>query len=45
MVILTVQIKDCTIIYKQLGFNTYHVGVDENNFTPISLDEIWERMK
>lgn len=30
-------------IYKQLGFNSYHVGVDENDFTPITLDEIIEK--
>lgn len=30
-------------IYKQLGFNTYHVGVDTNDFTPITLEEIIEK--
>lgn len=29
-------------IYEKLGFNAYHVGVDTNDFTPITLDEIIE---
>lgn len=30
-------------IYGMLGFRAYHVGVDTNNFTPVSLDEIVRR--
>lgn len=30
-------------IYKKLGFRAIHVGVDTNNFMPISLDEAWNK--
>lgn len=32
-------------IYKKLGFNAYHVGVDTNNFTPVALEDIISKFR
>lgn len=31
-------------IYEDIGFRAFHIGVDTNDFSPISLDEIWKKV-
>ena len=51
--LLTQNNSECVLLYGHLhglapkGYykNTYHVGMDTNNLTPISLEQIWLKIK